>query len=86
MPIPSRHAATTHTPAISLYINPAVEAVPTPPAIAVVEILPRKSMFNFGDINQIRPAINTATAKPTYMPKSSFELAEPISYTNTKLH
>ena len=86
MPIPIRHTAITHTPAMSLYINPAVEAVVTPPAIAVVEILPRKSIFNFGDINQIRPAINIATAKPIYMPKSSFELAAPISYTNTKLH
>lgn len=86
MPIPIRHAAITHTPAISLYMNPAVEAEATPPAMAVVEILPRKSMFNLGDINQTRPAINNATAKPIYMPKSSFELAAPISYTNTKLH
>jgi hypothetical protein len=30
--------------------------------------------------------MNIATAKPIYMPKSSFEIAEPISYANTKLH
>lgn len=71
---------------MSLYIKPAVDAEATPPAIAVVEILPLKSMFNFGDINQTRPAINTATARPIYILKSSFELAVPISYTNTKLH
>jgi hypothetical protein len=86
MPIPIRQPEITHTPAISLYINPAVEAAVAPPAMAVVEILPRKSMFNFGDINQTRPAMNIATAKPIYMPKSSFEIAEPISYANTKLH
>ena len=86
MPMPIKHPATTHTPVISLYINPAVEADAIPPAIAVVEILPRMSIFNFGDINQTSPAIKTATAKPIYMPKSSFEIAEPISFANTKLH